>query len=405
MNGIKEQKGFVAITSVLIVSVLVFVLGISLFHSSMEDQSMSAAYDNGQEASLLADNCAREAFHKLKENIDYAGNETIEINGMSCTINAIENVSTSTKKISTSASVGEQPHLKRQEKEIRYVVESENWLCQECDHENVELSGNSLTLSEELGDAEETEGVSRTTTSDSDWTGEGNCFSLNGLAADSGDLILEENQTEGIRISNPLSLDDVKRVGSSLMGWTETVPEGTEINIYTKVVVSEEMPTVEPETWELSANGQAIPEIEDAADLTNHWLWVRQELKTTDPELTPRLHSLTENVTQSDLVPVETEGYRVSSELDISGTGNVKDSQIFWKAHTRSESTIIVETRFYNGQTWTDWQAAANGREVPGLIKGTELESAKLQTRAVLAGGPETYPVLQSINIFIEVDK
>jgi len=170
-------------------------------------------------------------------------------------------------------------------------------------------------------------------------------------------------------------------------------------------VVSEEMPTVEPETWELSANGQAIPEIEDAADLTNHWLWVRQELKTTDPELTPRLHSLTENVTQSDLVPVETEGYRVSSELDISGTGNVKDSQIFWKAHTRSESTIIVETRFYNGQTWTDWQAAANGREVPGLIKGTELESAKLQTRAVLAGGPETYPVLQSINIFIEVDK
>jgi len=405
MNGTKKQEGFVAITSVLIVSVLVLVLGISMFYSSMGDQSMSAAYDNGQEASLLADACAREAFHKLKENINYSGKETIEINGMSCTINAIEDISTSTKKISTSASAGEQPHFKRQEKEIRYIVESEDWLCQECDFENVEISGNSLTLSEELGDGEEVEGVLRTTTSDSDWTGDGNYFSIIGLTADSNDLVLEENQTEGVRISNPLSLNDIKRVGSSLMEWTETIPENTEINIYTKVTVSEEMPTVAPETWQLAANGQEIPEIEDAADLTNHWLWVKQELKTTDLNFAPRLHSLTETVTQSDLVPVETEGYRVSSELDVSGTGTVKDSQIFWKADIRSEATIVIETKFYNGQTWSDWQTALNGRQVPGLAKGTNLESADLQIRAVFAGGPETYPTLHSINIFIEVNK
>src|SRR4030042_7047206 len=132
MKEIKKQKGCVVFNSVVISSLLVLVLGISMFHSSMEDQSMSVAYDNWQEASLLADACSREAFHKMKEDINYAGNETIEIGGMSCAINLIENVSTSTKKISTSASVGEQPHFKRQEKEIRYVVEStaEDWLCQ-----------------------------------------------------------------------------------------------------------------------------------------------------------------------------------------------------------------------------------------------------------------------------------
>jgi len=407
MNGEGKQKGFVAITSVLIVSVLVFVLGISMFHSSMADQSMSVAHDNGQEASILADVCAREAFRKMKENIDYAGNETMEINGLSCTINVVENISASIKKISTSASVGEQPHLKRQEKEIRYVVESkaEDWLSQECDFENVELSGDSLVLSEELGEGEEAEAAARTTTSDDDWTGEGNYFSIDGLLSDSGDLVLEEGQTYGFRISNPLSLNEVKRAGSSLIEWTETVFPDTEISVYTKVIISEEMPVSAPETWNSAINGQPIPEIEGASDLTNHWLWVKQELRTDDPVLSPRLHKLSEKVTQSDIVPVKTEGYRVSPEFDISGAGNAKDSRIFWKADTRSDATIVVETRFYDGQEWTDWQISFNAREIPGIARGADLESAKIQTRVSFSGGPENYPALRSINIFIEAKK
>src|SRR4030042_4093857 len=163
MKRAKKQEGFVAITSVLIVSALVLVLGVSMCHNSLEDQAMSAAFNKGEEASLLADFCAREAFQNIKQDINYAGDETIEINGMSCEINPIENISTSTKKISTLATVGEQPHYKRQEKEIRYVVESADWLCTECDFENVEVSGNALKLSEELGEGEEIEGVTRTT--------------------------------------------------------------------------------------------------------------------------------------------------------------------------------------------------------------------------------------------------
>ena len=102
-------------------------------------------------------------------------------------------------------------------------------------------------------------------------------------------------------------------------------------------------------------------------------------------------------------MPVGTEGYRISSELDISGEGIVKDSQIFWQANTRSGASIIIETRFYDGNDWTDWQIAENGREIPDLIRGTDLIAVLIQTRATFDGGPEIYPSLNSINIFIEV--
>src|SRR4030065_1230870 len=161
MKRIKKQEGFIAITSILIISALILVLGINTFHASLADQSMSSSYRSGEEASFLADFCARKAFIKIKENINYAGDESVEIDGMSCNINLIEDVNDHTKKISTFATAGEQPHFKRQEQEIRYVIESkaEDWLCDECQYENLEIAGNSLALSETLGEGEEIEGV------------------------------------------------------------------------------------------------------------------------------------------------------------------------------------------------------------------------------------------------------
>jgi len=259
MKKIKKQEGFIALTSVLTIGALILVLGISIFHASLTDQSISSFYDSGEQASILADVCARQALFKLKENIDYAGDESIDINGMDCNINPIENINDYTKKISTLARVGDWPHFKRTEKEIRYVVESkaDDWMCNDCVIENLEIVDNSLVLSEEL---------------------------------------IEE-------------------------------------------------------------------------------------------------------------MPVETQGYRISSELDISGQGAVRNSQIFWQTNTRLGALIIVETRFYNEEIWTDWQTAINGREVPGLNKGTNLETAFIQTKAVFTGNPEFYPSLKNINIFIEITK
>jgi hypothetical protein len=406
MRRIKKQNGFIAITSVLIISALILILGISIFHASITDQAMSSSYDDGEEASFLAVACARIAFFKLKENIDYAGDETVDINGMSCSINTIENVNDRTKIISTLARVGDRPSFKRVEEEIKYVVESkaEDWICgdEDCAIENLKIVNDSLVLQEKLIEGEEIEKATRTTAFATEWLGENNYASTSGLKTDGDDLVLEDNQTSGYRISNPFSLGEVKYAGDSNIEWVETLEADTEINIYTQVVYSEVIPTEATGTWLLATNGQPIPEIERSTDLTNYWLWVKQELKTQDVALTPRLHVLTEKILEVDLVPVETEGSRISSELDISGEGVVKDSQIFWDKNTRLNASIIVETRLLIDEIWTGWEFATNGREIPGLIKGTNLEEVFIQTRTTFTGGPKFYPSLNSINIFIE---
>jgi len=406
MRRIKKQNGFIAITSVLIISALILILGISIFHASITDQAMSSSYDDGEEASFLADVCARVAFFKLKENIDYAGDEAVDISGMSCSINTIENVNDRTKIISTLARVGDRPSFKRVEEEIKYVVESkaEDWVCgdENCVIENLKIVNDSLVLQEKLIEGEQIEKATRTTAVATEWLGENNYAFMTGLKTDGDSLALEDNQTLGYRISNPFSLGEVKYAGDSNIEWVETLATDTEINIYTQVVYSEVIPNEATGTWLLVTNGQSIPEIERSTDLTNYWLWVKQELKTQDVAFTPRLHSLTEKVLEVDLIPVETEGSRISSELDISGEGTVKDSQIFWEKNTRLNASIVVEIRLRIDEIWTDWEIATNGREISGLIKGTNLEEFFIQTKVTFTGGPEFYPSLNSINIFIE---
>jgi len=409
MRRTKKQEGFVAITSILIINALILVLGISIFHASLTDQAMSASYDNGEEASFMADVCARQAFFKIKENINYVGDESVDISGMSCTISPIEDIDDHTKKILTFARVGERPSLKRAEEEIKYVVESkaEDWRCEDedCAIENLKIVDNSLVLQEKLIEGEEIEKATRTAATAAEWTGENSFFSIDNLETDGDDLILEENQTQGYRISNPLSLGEIKYAGKGIIEWEETLATDTEINIYTKVVEGMETPTTTPETWQEAVNGQPISEIEKSDDLTNHWLWVKQELKTSDVNFIPRLHSLTETITEIMLVPAKTEGHRVSSKTDVSGEGTVKDSQIFWQANTRLDNSIIVETRLLLGESWTDWELATNGREVPGLIAGTDLEKVFIQSSSTFSGGPDFYPSLNNINIFIETKK
>jgi len=259
----KKQNGFIAITSTLIVSTLILILSINMFHTALTSQSISYSYDSGEQASALAGACIREAFFRVKEDIDYAGDETISINGINCNIGRVEDTNNHTKTISALVRIGDRSHFKRSESEIRYIVESkaENWACEDCVIQGLETNENSLIL-----------------------------------------------------------------------------------------------PTA----------------------------FIEEE---------------------GEFVPVESSGSRISAELDISGQGTVKNSQIFWQADTRFSAPILVEVRFYNGEVWTDWGLAVSRKEVPWLGSGTNLEAALVQTRSSFAGGPDFYPSLKNINLFIEIEK
>ena len=179
----KIEKGFIALTSVLIIGAVVLVLGISLFHSALTDYSISTAYQSGQKAAFLADFCLKEGAFKLKENIDYIGGEDINVNNATCTIN-VKQINENTKEISSLGRAGDQPHFSRASRLVRYIIESsaDNWN-NSFATSNVEIVGDYLRLQRA-----EAKVITRTTYLSSDWN---NYFATSNVeVTEDGSLVL-----------------------------------------------------------------------------------------------------------------------------------------------------------------------------------------------------------------------
>jgi len=185
----KREKGFIALTSVLIIGAIVLILAISLFHSALTDYSISTAYESGQQAAFLADFCLKEGVIKLQEDINYIGGEEIGLSNATCTINFVKQINENTKEISSLGRTGDQPHFSRASQQIRYIIEpgEDGWLLEGegAELENIEISGNSLKLSRP-----EAEVVTRTIDTSGGWADYYDEFANNVAFTEDGSLIL-----------------------------------------------------------------------------------------------------------------------------------------------------------------------------------------------------------------------
>jgi len=102
MLFLKKQKGFIAITTVLIISALVLMVGIGVSLESIGEIKMGLQRSLSSESYYLANLCVEEALMKLKEDSAYLGDEIINLGNGSCTILPIEG--NWTIKISASSS-------------------------------------------------------------------------------------------------------------------------------------------------------------------------------------------------------------------------------------------------------------------------------------------------------------
>jgi Tfp pilus assembly protein PilX len=258
MSICKKEKGFIAITSVLIIGALIVVLGVSMFYASLTDQSISSSYEDGQGASFLAEACVREGIIRLKDDIYFTGygfsegGEEIKIGEYICNVIKAENISSNTKRISSLAKSGEIVRFKSHQTDLRYSVES------------------------------------------------------------------------------------------SAVHWSDN-------DELENLVISDDSLILDPELLEPSS------------------------------------------------------GHRVSTNLDISGEGVIKNSQIFWQADTRKDNDIVIETNVHLDGLPQGWFEVQNGGSIPGLEKGIELTDVSIKTKATFNGGPDFYPRLDNINIFIEI--
>lgn len=84
------QKGFIALTSILIIGALILVISVGLSLRSVSEAQISVSEQESHVALALANLCAETALMKLEGILNYNGNEMVDVDGVSCDIMNIE---------------------------------------------------------------------------------------------------------------------------------------------------------------------------------------------------------------------------------------------------------------------------------------------------------------------------
>lgn len=221
-------------------------------------------------------------------------------------------------------------------------------------------------------------------------------------------VVMAQETISGYRISRPLYLGTIKNVATSSIEWDAAIPVGTRIIIKTAVTANGgSPPDLDYPMWQEFMINQdqgirSIPGIEPEMDLSDQYLWMMQVLESDIEGVSPVLYSLKETIIMS----ARTEGYRISPEFNLSSRAGekVKDSRIFWRADEKFDGNIDVKVNVLTDGEWTYDQEVVNGGRIPGLETGTNLSGAKIQTKTSFVGGPDFYPSLENIKIFLELE-
>ena len=100
----KTHGGYVALISVLIAAALMMLVGVGSSLRGIDTQNSVVGEESALRAELLADACIEEGFMKLKANLNYAGNETIIVEGgATCSIGALSGVGNTNRTIQAQA--------------------------------------------------------------------------------------------------------------------------------------------------------------------------------------------------------------------------------------------------------------------------------------------------------------
>lgn len=101
---INNNKGYIALTSIIIVSILSLTIVLSMNFSGFFNRFNILDSEFKETSFALAEACANKALLKLAQNSSYLGNENINVGFNTCSILAIEN-NGSQKIIKTKAQI------------------------------------------------------------------------------------------------------------------------------------------------------------------------------------------------------------------------------------------------------------------------------------------------------------
>ena len=102
----KYTQGFIALTSVLILSAIFLSMSISVASRAISESDTAIAFRERDAAQYLARACLEYARMELERTLDYQGNEGILIQGQACQILNIEGIGTTNRTVRVQSTVG-----------------------------------------------------------------------------------------------------------------------------------------------------------------------------------------------------------------------------------------------------------------------------------------------------------
>lgn len=123
-----KSEGYIALISVLIISAIAILIASSANLISISESNMSLQESKGWEAFYLATACAEDALMKLKDNLNYPGNETLTFDTGTCTISPLEGEGNEDRIIKVSAAAYNQTRkIKIRIKRVNPDMEISSW--------------------------------------------------------------------------------------------------------------------------------------------------------------------------------------------------------------------------------------------------------------------------------------
>ena len=102
----RGQKGFTLLMSMLIVGFVALTVAVTLLIGSVDYGKTSSHYYDTLRAQALAQSCAEIALQKLRDNQNYAGNETLSFGAQgSCDVLLVQGVGETNRIIQTRGSM------------------------------------------------------------------------------------------------------------------------------------------------------------------------------------------------------------------------------------------------------------------------------------------------------------
>jgi len=100
-----QNNGYIALVTVLIITAVTLMIAISVNLESMGETKISLAKNQSSKAFYLATACAEDALMKLKDNLNYGGDEILTFTQGTCTILPVEGVGNQNRLIKVIGNV------------------------------------------------------------------------------------------------------------------------------------------------------------------------------------------------------------------------------------------------------------------------------------------------------------